>query len=149
MVADTCYSFFASLRIIVALRRFCFRSTFCIYSVLMKEKINAYESIVGIMLLCAALFLMSDRILFIYMLLAVGFVTAASQKLRDFISIYWMKLWIAVGKVVSVIPLLLIFSYLTLIGVFKKILNKPMPEKNTNFKTSTQVFNKEYFEKSW
>ncbi len=115
----------------------------------MSGKHSDFESIVGILLLCAALFLFFNLKIFIYILLAVGFITATSDYIRVFASKYWMKLWMSVGKIVSVIPLGLIFIYLTFVGIFRRFFTSKARKQTSNFKDSSQLCGEKYFNKTW
>lgn len=115
----------------------------------MKEKHNDFESIIGIMLLCAVGYIFTDIKLLIYLLLGFGILGSSNKKLRELTSNVWLRLWMTVGKAVSVIPLGVVFIYLSIVGIFNRLSTSKARNQHTNFKNSLTNFNRNYFEKTW
>lgn len=149
MVADSSNSISAIIGCIIVAGRLCNCSPICIYAILMKEKHSDFESIIGIMLLCAVGYIFTDKKLFIYLLIGLGILGSSSKMLRMSMSNIWLKIWMSVGKVVSVIPLGLIFTYLSIVRIFNRRTNSKSIDKTTNFKDSITSFDRNYFDKTW
>lgn len=94
-------------------------------------------------------FLITKSIYIIYSVIFLGLLTGISTFIRNKIHQFWMIILEAISKVMATVQLSILYIYIFMLGVFKKMFSKKMIHKKTNFKDVKFIHDKKYFERSW
>ncbi|MFI5131583.1 MAG: hypothetical protein ACHQFX_16390 [Chitinophagales bacterium] len=113
-----------------------------------------YSTILVLVLAFVALYIFSDKIIFLYISLGTGVVSLLLPWIAKNIHFLWMKFSVLLGSVSAVVILTLIFFVIIVpLSFIAKLTGKKFiilkREKNSYFKTRNFLYDKESIENVW